>query len=103
MTYLLELPVAHAQRSGRGELCLLKVSNLYLSYMLIRDAIVICHVALMNWLCLTDCTLLIIMEVSGPEEMLLKINGSGDVKVGYRVIRHQGLRLQAEMSARQAD
>lgn len=41
--------------------------------------------------------------VWGPEEMLLKIKGSGDVKVGSRVIRHRRLRLQAVMSARQAD
>lgn len=34
----------------------------------------------------------------GPEEMLLKIKGSGDVKVGSRVIRHRRLRLQAAMS-----
>lgn len=36
--------------------------------------------------------------VRGPEEMLLKIKGSGDVKVGSRVIRHRRLRLQAAMS-----
>lgn len=41
--------------------------------------------------------------VQGPEEMLLKIKGSGDVKVGSRVIRHRQLRLQAVMFARQAD
>lgn len=41
--------------------------------------------------------------VRGPEEMLLKIKGSGDVKVGSRVIRHRRLRLQGVMSARQAD
>lgn len=39
----------------------------------------------------------------GAEEMLLKIKGSGDVKVGSRVIRHRRLRFQAAMSARQAD
>lgn len=41
--------------------------------------------------------------VRGPEETLLKIKGSGDVKVGSRVIRHRRLRLPAVMSARQAD
>lgn len=75
------------------------VSDLHLSYPRIRDAIDICHVAFMNPLCLTDYALLIVMEVWGPEEMLLKIKGSGDVKVVSRVIRHQRLRLQAVMSA----
>lgn len=79
--------------------CLFRVSNLYVSC----DAIDICHVAFMNPLCLTDYTLLITMEVWGPEEMLLKIKGSGDVKVVSRVMRHQRLQLQPVMSARQAD
>lgn len=80
-----------------GSVFCLGVLDLPLSYPRIRDAINICHVAFMNPLCLTDYTLLI--EVWGPEEMLLKIKGSGDVKVVSRVIRHQRLRLQAVMSA----
>ena len=89
VTYLTPL------RCLNGGNCLFRVSNLYVSD--------ICHVAFMNPLCLTDYTLLITMEVWGPEEMLLKIKGSGDVKVVSRVIRHQRLQLQPVMSARQAD
>jgi len=71
--------------------------------MLLCNAIDICRAEFMNPRCLTDCTLLIIIEVLGPEEMLLKIKGSGDVKVVSKVIRHRRLQLRTVMSACQAD
>lgn len=73
--------------------------NLRFSFMATCDDIDICHVAFMKTLLRTDPALLITMgESGGPEEMLLKIKGSGDVKVGSRVTRHRRLRLQAAMS-----
>lgn len=101
VTHLMKLLVGVVQRSERKESCLLKgvksVSSIHADMWCH-----ICRVAFMNLLFL-DYTLLIIMGVFGPEEMPLKIKGSGDVKVVSWVIRHRRLQLQAVMSARQAD
>lgn len=56
-------PPAAPRSEKKEKRVLLRVSAVCLSYTLICDAIDICHVAFMNPLCLTDYTLLIIMEV----------------------------------------